>query len=110
MTTPDAHHPRATHLLLPVPFGPVGAPGFQAQAGTLWVAGWNIAEATGAGVATYQMIDGNDANGVPVGPVVTLAANAVREIMFGGHLLSIRTGLFVKVTAGSVTGCLYAAQ
>lgn len=110
MTHPEAHHPRATHLLLPVPFGPVGAPGAPLYAGDLWVAGWSLSEASGAGTATFQLIDGNDGNGVPMGPIVTLPANGLQAVMLGGHLLTVRTGLFVKVTAGTVTGAVYAAD
>lgn len=110
MSHPHAHDTRATHLLLPFAVGPAAAPGLPVFAGDVWVAGWIISEATGAATATCQVMDGNDANGRPAGPLVTLAANGVQTVMLGGHLLTLQTGVFLRVTAGSVNAVFFVAD
>jgi hypothetical protein len=67
-------------------------------------------EATGLAPATVQLVDGADATGVPVSPPYVLAAGGRVFAHFGGHLLTARIGLFVSVTAGSVSGTVYAAD
>ena len=106
----QAHHPRATHLLLAVPVGPVPVGGQLLWAGDLWLAGYDLAEATGAAPCTVQLVDGQDNGGVPVSPIFTLAAGAARSVMFGGHLLTLRSGCFLRVTNGSAQAVAYLAD
>lgn len=107
-------HPRgerhATHLLLPVSVGATPAPGASVWGGDLWLAGWDIVEATGLATATVQLIDGNDATGQPISPTYVLAANAGLSRFLGGHLLAVRSGVFLRVTAGSASATIYAAD
>lgn len=107
MTEPE--HVRRVHFLRPFTIGPAGAPGVALWSGDVYLAGWVISESTGAAVASFQLVDGNDANGVPIA-TVNLAAGGTSSVMLGGHLLVCQTGLFVRVTAGSVVGSAFIAD
>lgn len=107
MSTPQ--HTHRPHLLRPFPFGPVGAPGVAVWVGDIYLAGWVLTESTGAAAAAVQLVDGGDANGVPLA-TINLAIGQTVQGFLGGHLLVCQTGLFVRVTAGSVVGDIYAAD
>lgn len=106
----EAHHPRATHLLLSVPAGSVPPPGKLLWAGDLWLAGYQLQEDGGVADAIVTLIDGTDAGGVPISPRTVVTLGTSKTVMLGGHLLAVRTGVFVKVEQGSVNGVIYAAD
>lgn len=106
----NLHQPHPTHLLRPIPFGAVAGPGALLWAGDLWLAGYHLAESTGAAAATVQVFDGGNTGGIPLTGPIVLAANGADRLMFGGHLLAVQNGLFVAVLAGSVSGVMYLAD
>lgn len=107
MTHPE--HTHRAHFLRPFTFAQAGAGNVPVWTGDIYLAGWVITESTGAAVASVQLVDGNDANGVPIA-TVNLPAGATSAVMFGGHLLVCQTGLVVRVTAGAIIGSVFAAD
>jgi hypothetical protein len=105
----EAHTLHRGHFLRPFTFGPVGVDGVAVWSGDIYLAGWVLTESTGAAAATVQLVDGNDANGIPIA-TVNLAQGQTSPVMLGGHLLVCQTGLFVRVTAGSILGSVFAAD
>jgi hypothetical protein len=97
------------HPLLSFPVGVVVGPGKAIVTGDVYLAGWSLRETTGAAVAQVDLIDGNDATGVIIASIA-LAAGASESRPLGGHLMTVRNGLFVAVNAGSVTGALWFAD
>lgn len=105
MTAPETVSMRP-HPLRSLPVGVMVAPGRQIDWGDWWLAGWSFRETTGAAVAQLDLIDGADGNGVMIASLAVAAGGSVSHTI-GGHLLEVRTGLWVTVGAGSVVGALW---
>lgn len=107
MTAPDPRTGPQPLLALPVPV--TTTPGRSIDAGDFYLAGWSFRESTGTASAQFDLIDGNDATGVLLASISLAAGESTRDTI-GGHLLTIRTGLFLAVVSGSVIGAVWTAD
>lgn len=67
------------------------------------------ADPPGVGVAVFDLLDGQDANGVPVGGVSLPAGGMSAEMPLGDGPLC-RGGVFLKRTSGTITGAVWVKQ
>lgn len=88
-----------------LPFGPTGGT-LQVTANQGILMGFAAIETTGAASATFDIIDGGDANGPSLLPVSLQPGQSTRDT-FSSWGVWIQRGLTVKVSAGSVRGILY---
>jgi hypothetical protein len=91
--------------IIAVPFGPTGA-SFLPLTGDVLLAGWSVAESTGAAVASLDIFDGTDATGSLLASI-RLAANESVQDSLPQPGVDAKVGLFVRVNAGSVIGALW---
>lgn len=108
MTHPHAEHVRPNPLR-PLPVGAVSSPGAAIDWGDWYLAGWSFRETTGTAAAAFDLIDGGDANGVIIASVTLQPNESIRDDV-GGHMLTVRSGLFIAVTAGTVRGAVWIAD
>jgi hypothetical protein len=106
MTQPAAAAAAGLPDVIPIPFAAAGA-GVQVANGDWLLAGWTMVEATGAAPAVIELFDGTSTGGLSLGKR-TLAAN--ESITDQLPYLHCQRGLFLNVSAGSVTGTLYLAD
>lgn len=88
---------------MPAVTGPAGN---QPQAGDCLVMGWAFWETTGAAGSVFNILDGNDANGLLVAQVKLSAGQSIRDTT-GALGLYFRTGVFVQVLSGTVAGSIW---
>lgn len=70
------------------------------------IRGMAFKEATGAATASFDLIDGNDVSGNAVLPVTLTAGQSFRE-QYGEAFLVFRTGVFLRVNSGVITGSVW---
>lgn len=68
--------------------------------------GWAVKETGGAAPAVANVWDGTDNRGLLIAPI-NLAANESNREWFSDWGIAFSRGLFVEVTAGSVSGALW---
>lgn len=68
--------------------------------------GWAIKETTGAATAVMTVRDGLTSAGLTIAPI-NLAANESNREWFSDWGIAFSSGLFLDVTAGSVSGALW---
>lgn len=66
---------------------------------------WAVKESTGTATAALTLFDGSGTGGVALVPLGLAAGESVRE-SFGPAGVPLAGGVFLDVTAGSVSGCL----
>ena len=87
----------------PLPFagtGPVGT-------GNMIVAGFTLAETSGAAPASVEFWDGSAAGSIFLGRRNLLASESITDEL---PRVRCRTGVFVNVLAGAITGALYVEE
>lgn len=68
--------------------------------------GYSFIETSGNGSASFDILDGNDANGALVSPIA-LDPGQSRSDWFGGTGIFLQSGPFLKVINGSFRGALF---
>ena len=99
MTRPETA-PDYWHGAVPIHVGAVSGTQ-QIMAGGQSILGFSCRETTGAAAASFDLVDGGDANGQPVAQVNVNASGSVRD-WFGPHGVWVSSFLTVHVLSGTV--------
>lgn len=70
------------------------------------VTGWSFVESTGAAAAAFELLDGNDQNGIDA-VEFTLTANQSTRDFWGDDGIYFESGPYLNVLSGSVKGALW---
>lgn len=91
--------------VIPISFTAL-ATGKVLAAGPARLLGWGLKETTGAAQAACDVYDGSDATGQLGVPFTLLSNESVRDWL-GPNGILFERGVFVNVTAGSVSGSMW---
>ena len=101
----DENHPWAARFKTRV-FVPATTTTFKAYTGFGTILALVMEETTGSAGARFVLYDGADANSEDLGPF-TLASGQSFDSAYPPHGLPFRSGLFMNVTSGSVSGVIH---